>query len=64
MNVIVPEGITFVDGAAVTLTLSEKTDSSETDSGTDSRQDADSQSGTAEQKENPDRQEEEEQNGQ
>ena len=60
VNVIVPDGITFVEGAAVTLTLSEKTDSSETDSGTDSRQDTDSQSGSAEQQENPDQQEEEE----
>ena len=72
VNVIVPDGVTFVEGAAVTLTLSEKTDSSETGSEADSQQGtdpeadngADAGSETDSRQGNPDQQEEEEQNGQ
>ena len=72
---IVPDGITFVEGTTVVLTLSEKPDeSSETDPGTGGQQENGSGTGDQQvngsgtdasgQQENAEQQEEEGQNGQ
>lgn len=62
VDVIVPDEITFVEGAVVTLTLSEKTDDSSTDQETDSQQENSSETDASAQQE--DGTQEEVQNGQ
>ncbi len=65
VDVIVPTGITFVEGTTVTLTLSEKTNEpSEADPETASQQGNASETDTSGQQENTEQQEEEEQDGQ